>query len=199
MCCRPAEAALFRQSLAILVDMVRDDTEGVWRLGIAPFDNLQPNQKLVVLAQAGSALLCQTEPVPKLTAVFEAAVGAVFEVSRVMVEMEIDQSAEGRLSPTWREGVLAAARHRQIEELVDSMSEDLDDWDVLIDSLMSEVLWDEDWRQTELYLDVPPDQGQAVKTLLGIDDDYFVAVSHDPSEKELHGILATLKRLTNVE
>ena len=68
--------------------MVRDDNESLWQLGALPFDNLQPNQKLAVLAQVGMALLCENEPMPKLTAVLEAAVGAIYDVIRVMVEME---------------------------------------------------------------------------------------------------------------
>jgi hypothetical protein len=48
-----AEAALFRQSRGILVDLVQEDTENAQHLGIALFDDLQPNQKLAVLAQAG--------------------------------------------------------------------------------------------------------------------------------------------------
>ena len=191
-----AEAALFKEGLGTLVDMVRDDTEGLWHFGIPPFDNLPPNQKLAVLAQIGNALLCKDQPVPRLTAVWEAAVGAVFEAIRVMVEMEIDQPAEWQLSPTWRARVLSAARERQIEELLDPTSGDLDGWEVLIDSLKGDILWDEDWRYAELHLDAPPDQGQAVKTLLGIDDNYYVAVPPDPSEEELQGILAILKKLT---
>jgi hypothetical protein len=70
------------------VDMVRDDHEGLWEIGVPPFDNLQPNQKLAVLAQVGIALLCEDQPVPRLTTVLEAAVGAVYEVVRVLAEME---------------------------------------------------------------------------------------------------------------
>ena len=52
-----AEAALFRASLGTLVDLVQDDDEGLWQFNAPPFDNLQPNQKLAVLAQVGMALL----------------------------------------------------------------------------------------------------------------------------------------------
>ena len=42
-----AEAALIREALGTLVDMVRDDDEGLWQFAVPPFDTLQPNQKLV--------------------------------------------------------------------------------------------------------------------------------------------------------
>ena len=48
-----AEAGLFREALGTVVDMVRDDNEPLWQFGAPPFDDLQPNQKLAVLAQVG--------------------------------------------------------------------------------------------------------------------------------------------------
>jgi hypothetical protein len=98
-----AEARLFREALAVVVDMVREDYEGHQEFGAPPFDNLQPNQKLAVLADVGIALLQEDRPMPRLTAVREAAVAAVYEAVMIWVEMEIDQAAEGLESPTWRE------------------------------------------------------------------------------------------------
>ena len=192
-----AEAGLFREALGMVVDMVRDDNESLWQLGAPPFDHLQPNQKLAVLAQVGSALLCQDEPMPKLTAILESAVGAIYEAIRVMVEMEIDQPPEWRLSPTWRELVLAACRERGIDELLDPQSDDLDEWEVLVSSLADSVLWDEDWRDGESLLDADPKAGGAVKKLLGIDDDYYVVAPPDPTDDEMEGIWATLRVMTH--
>ena len=104
-----AEAKLFREALGTIVDMVRDDDEGIWQFDAPPFDILRPNQKLAVLAQVGTALLHENVPMPRLTAVLEAGVGAIYEVIGVMAEMEIDQPAEELESPTWRELVLAAS------------------------------------------------------------------------------------------
>ena len=191
-----AEARLFREALGTLVDMVRDDDEGMWQFDAPPFDDLQPNQKLAVLAQIGTALFREDRPMPKLTAVLEAAVEAVYETIRVMVEMEIDEPVENRESPSWRELVLAACRERGIEELLDAQSEDLDEWDVLVGCLADGVLWDEDWKDSESLLDADPKASRAVKKLLGIDEDYYIAVPPDPTEEEMEGVWATLRRLT---
>ncbi|MEI8371278.1 MAG: hypothetical protein WCJ35_00425 [Planctomycetota bacterium] len=191
-----AEGRLFRDALGIIVDMVRDDAEGLWQFGAPPFDKLQPNQKLAVLAEVGSALLCEDQPMPRLTAVEEATVGAVYEAIRLLVEMEIDQPPEWRESPSWRELVLAACQERGIEELLDAQSEDLDEWEVLIGSLAGEVLWDEDWKDSESLMDADPRAGRAVKELLGIDEDYYIAVPPDPTEEEMKGVWATLRGLT---
>jgi hypothetical protein len=192
-----AEAQLFREALGVLVDMVRDDHEGMWQFAAPPFDALQPNQKLAVLAQVGTTLLRADQPMPKLTAVLEAAVGAVYESIRVMVEIEIDEPAEDRESPSWRELVLAAGRERGIEDLLDPESEDLDEWEVLVSRLADAVLWDQDWKDTDDHLDADPKASRMVKNVLGIDEDYYVAVPPDPSDEEMEGIWATLRRLTH--
>jgi hypothetical protein len=191
-----AEAGLFREALGTIVDMVREDNEGLCEFDAPSFDKLQPNQKLAVLAEVGSALLLENEPMPRLTAVSEAAVGVVYDAIRIMVEMEIDQPPEWRLSPTWRELVLAACREHGIDELLDPQSDDLDEWEVLIDSLAGEVLWDEDWRDGESLLDADPRAGGEVKKLLGIDKDYYVGVPPDPTDEEMEGVLITQRELT---
>ena len=57
-----AEGRAFREALGMIVKMVRDDTEGLWKFGAPPFDNLQPSQKL--------ALLREDRPMPRLTAAY---------------------------------------------------------------------------------------------------------------------------------
>jgi hypothetical protein len=81
-----AEARLFRDVLGVLVDMVRDDDEGMWQFAAPPFDALPPNQTLAVLAQVGIALRREDQPMPRLTAVLEAAVGAIYESIRPKLE-----------------------------------------------------------------------------------------------------------------
>ncbi len=191
-----AEAKLFREALAMIVDMVREDTEGCLEFSAPPFDKLRPNQKLAVLAEVGSALLQENQPMPRLTAVREAAVGAVYEAIMMIVEMEIDQSAEERTSPTWRELVLTACQEQGIDEFLDPVSEEIDEWGMLISCLTDAVLWDEDWRDSESLMDADPKAGQAVKELLGIDEDYYVALPPDPTDEEMKGVWATLRRLT---
>jgi hypothetical protein len=58
------------------------------------------------------------------------------------------------------------------------------------------VLWDEDWRDAENHLDADPQANRVVKKLLGIDEDYYVAVPPDPTDEEMAAVEATLRRLT---
>ncbi|MGO9108542.1 MAG: hypothetical protein ACLP9L_04850 [Thermoguttaceae bacterium] len=191
-----AEAKLFREALAMIVDMVCDDAEGCLQFSAPPFDKLQPNQKLAVLAEVGSALLQENQPIRRLTAVREAAVGAVYEAIMLIVEMEINQPAEERTSPTWRELVLTACQEQGIDELLDPASEEIDEWGMLISCLTDAVLWDEDWRDSESLMDVDPKAGRAVKEMLGIDEDYYVAVPPDPTDEEMKAVWTTLRGLT---
>jgi hypothetical protein len=190
-----SEAALFKDALGAIVDRVRDDEEGLWQFDAPPFDDLRPHQKLAVLAQVGVALLREDQSVP-MTALTEAAIAAVYESIRVMVEMEIDQPAALEESPTWRQLVLAACREQGIEAPLGPESEDGDEWDLLIDCLAGRVLWDEDWKDAEHHLDADPAASRMIKDLLGIDPDYYVAVPPDPSHEELDAIWATLRELT---
>ena len=191
-----AEAKLFRDALGMIVDMVRDDHEGLWEFSAPPFDKLQPNQKLAVLAEVGSALLQENQPMPRLTAVREAAVAAVYEVIGLTVGMEIDEPTEGRESPTWREMVLAACREREVDELLDPASDEVDQWNMLICCLADAVLWDEDWRDDENLLDAAPNASGAVKTLRGLDEHYYGAVPPDSTAEEMNGVCASLRALT---
>jgi len=50
--------------------------------------------------------------------------------------------------------------------------------------------------QNESLLDADPKASRAVKKLLGIDEDYYVAVPPDPTDLEMEGIWAMLRGLT---
>ena len=108
----------------------------------------------------------------------------------------IDQPAEELESPTWRELVLAACEEREVEELLDAESNDFYEWEMHVDCLAGGILWDEDWKDSESLLDADPSASRAVKKLLGIDDDYYITVPPDPTDKEMEGIMLTLRELT---
>ena len=48
----------------MIVDMVREDTEGCLEFSAPPFDKLQPNQKLAVLAEVGMPCCRRISPCP---------------------------------------------------------------------------------------------------------------------------------------
>jgi hypothetical protein len=88
-----AEWELFRVGLDEVWDYVEDsfDDDDCFPFGIAAFDDLQPGQKLAVLAQVGQALHDKAVPPPPLTAHAEATIAAVYVHIRQSVELEIDE------------------------------------------------------------------------------------------------------------
>ena len=165
------------ETLGTLVDMVRDDDEGMWEFGAPPFDNLQPRQKLAVLAQVGICPRSARSTYDQTDGRPGGGSGSSCPDSiHVMVEIEIDEPVEDRESSSWRELVLSACRERGIEDLLDPDSEDLDEWEALIACLTEAILWDQDWKDADNHLDADPQANRVVKKLLGIDADYYVAV-----------------------
>src|SRR3954469_13126721 len=91
---RGAEWKLFRDGLAMVRDLVEEakasDDPELGSVGVEAFDQLQPNQKLALLARVGKALKDEGEPMPELTAHTEAAVAAVYAHIFSMIVMEIE-------------------------------------------------------------------------------------------------------------
>ena len=87
------EAAVFLEALTIITDWVEgdlDQAEAFHEFGIPVFDSVAARGKLALLADVGHALLDETETCPKLTAVSEATVGAIFVALDESLEHEID-------------------------------------------------------------------------------------------------------------
>ncbi len=189
-----AERRLFVESLGMIVD---DLSVGDGPFDVAAFGSLQRNQKIAVLHKVAKALLCDEEPAPELTASIEAAAAMVFRHAAGMVAMELNEPVEKAAGPSWRELVLAACRDAGIEDLPDvpATDDNPDAWVLLVDCLEDRVLWDNDWEMSE-FLDVDPDVGRRMRRELGISDDYFVAVTPDPTDAEVERLLGELRELT---
>ena len=188
-----AERRLFMQSLGMIVDLLAtDDME----FGIDPFDQLQPNQKLVVLYNSARGLLRPNEPPPMLTAFIEAAVATVYEFAEDQLNQEIGDPELRRRTPYWRRLVLEAAREQvELDEMPDDTSCDKEEWDLLLECLAVRVLWDNDyqWQETQ---DLPPEESKLLHTMLDIDDDYYTDVPQDPPDDQFNLYLDALMGLT---
>ena len=92
-----AEAALFFECLGDLWAEIElcAEIEEDHRVGIKIFDNLAVGQKLSMLIHAGEALIDPTIPAPRLMAVNEATVAAVFNQLRINLEVQFDDPACG--------------------------------------------------------------------------------------------------------
>ncbi len=193
-----AERRLFSQSLGMIVDMLRD---GDVVVEVPLFDDLDRGVKIGLLHQVARALLMEQEPAPKLTAPIEATVASIYQFVRCMIELEVSYLDEDALEefdeePTSRELVVAACRETgYVEEMPCIDDPNLDEWDLLVLHLESQVLWDNDWESTFL-MDAAPESGRVLKDRMGISDGYFTAIPDDPDDAQVARLLAELIKLT---
>ena len=88
-----AEGRLFREALGMIVDMVRDDKRASGSSLPRPSTSSSPTRNWPSWPKSAPPCSAKDQPMPRLTAALEAAVGAVYEAVRLLVEMEIDQPA----------------------------------------------------------------------------------------------------------
>lgn len=92
-----AEADLIRDALMIITDWVAGDVDQdqpLREFGFPAFDSATARGKLALLAEVGHALFMETDQCPKLTAVNESTIGAIFVALDGSVEDEIDNEFE---------------------------------------------------------------------------------------------------------
>ena len=177
-----AEAALFREALGSLWDDIEmsEESDEQCLVGIVPFDNLTFGQRLTMLVEVGEALLDENVPMPNLTAVNEATVAAVFAHLAINVEIEFDTP-----DTAWRLSIGEACNEARQEELPDVQCDQLDEWELWIDSLRDRILWDADYEDDRI-LDDQPEVRRMLSNLMGISDHYHTAVADDPTPTEMN-------------
>ena len=186
------ERRLFKQSLAMMVDHL-SVCDGDF--GVPTFDQLQLGQRLYALYRASRALLVPDEPPPEITAFLEAAVASVYQHVFDMIIQEIDEP-DFVQRPSWRQLVVEAARQSEnIDQVPTETSRNKEEWQIIVECLADDVIRDRDF-ELQLHLDADPDKSRGVKEMMGISEDYYTAVAHDPPDDQLNLFLDALKGLT---
>lgn len=185
-----AEALLVKAAITGVAEQIMEESGGYfdqWDYGIYRFDELTLSQRLQLLEQVAAHLLTSTSETLELTAVSEAAVAAIFAHVLVEVDLEIDNDE----SPTtrWRSLILAAYAECFDDDGGDpeddfqvpaATSIERDDWELLVESLADNILWDRDFEMEE-FLDASPEMSAMLKEHMGIDEDYYSAPAPDTS------------------
>lgn len=204
-----AEAALIRASIAHILYMLEEEnTLGEhWEIGIPIFDKISWQQQLVLLAEVGEALLRDDVPPPELTAINEATVGAIYENILQCVQFEIDSDdpeiSKGLDMTYWRRLLRDAVQDLDKgklplspdEQLPDTDNPDMNEWETMIETIQSFVLWDADWLDEDLLLDADPETGREIKHMAGIADGYYTAIPPDPNESEVQAARIRLRAI----
>jgi hypothetical protein len=196
-----AEWAVFRLGLDYLWGFIEDELKGEAGLsetGVGVFDDLQPEQKLALLADVAQALRDPALPAPRHTAANEGAVAAVFAMVRQALEQEV-LFADDKTTPSHeaRSLLLAAAAdaERPPEGLPALAVRDLEEWEWVLEAVQDRILWDADYEMGDVLLDQPPELSRALRSLTGIEPDYFTAVPREPDKAELVAVRRALARL----
>ncbi len=187
-----AEASLFRECLARLVDDLFTLRDEDFAVGVTVFDRLTRAQKVAMLAVVGEALLRRDIPMPELTAVSEATVAAVFAYLRGDVGFELDEPDFGQY---WRAKIVRACEECGAEEFPPPDCEDPEEWDLWIGFLEDQIFWDADWDSEMGSLDCGPDEAEAGRRLFGITENYYTEIAPDPTEEDVERLHAEIQRL----
>ena len=190
-----AEAILFRQALAIAWDNVEavEFEDDPWLSGVELFDNLQLNQHVALLAMVGESLMCADSPPLELVAVTERAIGAIFQSLEEVIAVEIDLEDELEEPYFYRQLILNCLAGD--DDLPEASCSDHVEWHVLIDAVASRILWDADFEDQDIYVDLPPEESAELRQRLGITDEYFTAVAPDPTDAEVDRFRSVLREL----
>jgi hypothetical protein len=193
-----AEAELIRVSVAI-IDRLHEETDGLaneWPSGVRLLDELSWQQRLVLLARVAGALLKPDAPMPNLSAVNEAAVAAIFAQIHCNLIIELDNATEPHLPVDydiyyWRRRIAACQEPPQSEEefFLHQGCVELREWEVLLDCLADQILWDADWDMPDLFLDAERALSHARRRRLGIEKDYFTMPAPDLRDQDVPGTL----------
>lgn len=181
-----------------------------WDWGVKLFDALTIEQKIAMLADVSGSLFDPITPAPKLTAVNEATIAAMFAAVRSEIQVEIDEDGMRAVERTdwhpWRRSVLAALREddgeimpSDDEEPLTVDCDDPDRWDCAIEALESGILWDDDWNMEDQFMDADPALSEVLKARLTIDDDYFTSPALDPTPQQLAEAKRKLREIVRPE
>lgn len=151
-----------------------------------------------------NALLQQSAEPPAVTAVVAATVAEVYDTLRMLIACEIDDE-----STTELRSLLLAAMHEADywntvnhpippdEEPVTPPAEtctNMDEWEMLIEALETDILEDYDFAMEETFMDADPERSAALKRRLNIDPD-FTEVPDDPPRDKFPALRRELNEL----
>ena len=194
-----AEWALFADGLEELWDVIEVDLEEGStdsETGVHVFDNLQPEQKLALLADVAQALRDPAVPPPRHTAANEGTIAAVYTILQATLESEID--IEEDLGSTMiRSLFLAAAAdlYEPGETLPELTATDKEAWREVREVIEAQILWDADYAMGDAFLDRPPDEAHELLSHMTIDPEYFTDIPREPDRAGLIAVRQTLARL----
>jgi hypothetical protein len=188
----PAEWSCLAIGVGYLFDQVcadvDDETDDV-ETGVAVFDRLTAEQKLLILADTAEALVRPEVPWPELTAVREGTVAAMFASLEFLIGLEVEMGEE----TTWRRALLAALADDPPDEMPAADCDDDSEWELTVECFTDRVLWDRDFDID--LADLPPEVSASIDDYLRFGDGYFSATADEPNAAALTDARKRLRKL----
>ena len=202
-----AEWGCLRIGLAMLRDYIEEDKVGqsdFATTGVHVFDRLTASKKLAMLAETCEALTSPNVPAPHLNAVNEGTIAALLQSFwfQLVVELDMSDDVEDDYPLLECRRLLLSAFEDEEDPDTLAMLPDEDEldsemWHDLFALFESRFLDDTDYEMAAL-LDAPVDKAEEVKAILGIDDEYFVSIAPDPTERQMHKVNQKLAKLLDL-
>ncbi len=167
------------------------------------FDRLTWQQQMLLLERVLTALIEPTKPAPPSTALLEATVAAIYAQMVISVQLEIDliepeDDSSNAYDPFGgfyvRQQILDALQEPMdvdepegdpFEEYSLSVEcDEIEEWEMVIESLRGRILADEDWKMEAIVMDLAPTTSEDLKQLMGIKGDYFIDNPPDATDEE---------------
>jgi hypothetical protein len=195
-----------RIGLESLRDYIHDDFDGEYGFamtGVQVFDQLTSQQKLAILADTCEALTSEEVAAPKLTAVNEGTVAALLQSfwNQLVVELDMCEGIDDHPFLECRRALLTAFEDEEDPDTLalmpDEHESDSEMWHDLFSLFESRFLDDTDYEMAAL-LDAPTEKAEELKAIMGIDDEYFVSVAPDPTERQMHKVNQKLAKLLDL-
>lgn len=183
------------------------------------FERLTPTQQIAMLHEVSRHLLHETDTPMELTAISEATVYAIYRFVFTQIEIEIDTEEMAMFTDDdpenifyWRDLTLEAYRWRwpeddhHLEPIDDDpdadyyppesmLSDNVAQWELIVEALADDVLWDRDFEMADAFLDAEPERAAAVKAEMGIDAEYFRSIPVDLPIGQMHAAFRSLEDL----
>ena len=168
--------------------------DDAYEYGCAQFDRLTLGQKLSVLCEVAAALLDPSVPPPELTATNEGAIAVVYSHLGVVIECDKDIPDAGD-SLKLIEEACRELRLPEIEELRPSGHLDVETMWFAVDALRDRILWDADYADEDLYIDLGPQEADTLHRTARTNREYFLDIPPDPPESEINALFQRLDKL----
>jgi hypothetical protein len=218
------EASLIRETVAVMIDeleLLADQTAfPPLEFGISVWDGLTWQQKLATLDQVLRHLLQPSLPPLPLNAIYESAVGAIFEKIKCCIEVELDidqsefESEFHDVDDSWRSLVLLAFDEPHYSEdgfmsgdWIDDIEGEvyptgpddtrIDLWFNVVERLADRLLWDRDYEMEDVFADVEPDEAAAMKSYMGVSEGYYQHIAPDLRDDQVAIVINRVRAITH--